>query len=75
MSLPPQRHLDHRIHHLPNTTPVAVRPYRHPQLMKDEIKRQCQEMLQQGIIHPSTSAFSPVLLVREKANSWQFCVD
>jgi len=28
--LPPQRHLDHRIHLAPDTAPVAVRPYRYP---------------------------------------------
>jgi hypothetical protein len=30
--LPPARRCDHRIHLLPGTTPVAVRPYRYPQL-------------------------------------------
>jgi len=74
--LPPKRQLDYRIHLLPDTAPVAVRPYHYPQLLKDEIERQCQEMLQQGIIRPSTSAFSsPVLLVRKKDDSWRFCVD
>ena len=32
--LPPQRWHDHRIHLLPDTMPVAVRPYRYPQLLK-----------------------------------------
>jgi len=76
VTLPPQRRLDHQIHMLPGTAPVAVRPYRYPQLLKDEIERQCAEMLEQGIIRPSTSAFSsPVLLVRKRDNSWRFCID
>jgi len=72
---PPCR-FDHRIHLLPNTAPIAVRPYRYLQLLKDEIERQCADMLRQGIIRPSTSAFSsPVLLVRKKDGSWRFCID
>ena len=64
--LPPVRPYDHRIHLLPGTAPVAVRPYRYPQLQKDELERQCASMLAQGIIRPSTSPFSaPVLLVRK----------
>jgi hypothetical protein len=44
--------------------------------VKDELERQCREMLQRGIIRPSTSAFSSlVLLVKKSDNSWQFCVD
>jgi len=74
--LPPSRRLDHRIHLLPATTPIAVCPYRYPQLLKDEIERQCEEMLRLGIIRPSTSAFSsPVLLVRKKDGTWRFCID
>jgi hypothetical protein len=72
---PPPRHI-HRIHLLPDTTPIVVRPYRYPQLLKDELARQCREMLQQGIISHSTFAFSsPVLLVKKLDESWQFCID
>jgi len=74
--LPPARPYDHRIHLLPGTPPVAVRPYRYPQLQKDELERQCEAMLTQGIIRPSTSPFSaPVLLVRKADKSWRFCID
>jgi hypothetical protein len=41
----PSRPYDHRIHLLPGTAPVAVRPYRYPQLQKDELERQCSAML------------------------------
>ncbi|XP_066347641.1 uncharacterized protein [Miscanthus floridulus] len=75
-ALPPARPYDHRIHLLPGTAPMAVRPYRYPQLQKDELERQCAEMLAQGIIRPSTSPFSaPVLLVRKLDKSWRFCID
>jgi hypothetical protein len=74
--LPPARPYDHRIHLLPGTAPVAVRPYRYPQLQKDELERQVEGMLAQGVIRPSTSPFSaPVLLVRKPDNSWRFCID
>jgi hypothetical protein len=74
--LPPPRRHNHRIHLLPGTAPVVVRPYRYPQLVKDELERQCADMLQQGIIRPSSSAFSsPVLLVKKHDGTWHFCVD
>lgn len=46
--LPPVRRQDHRIHLKPNTEAVAVRPYRYPQLQKDEIEKQCEDMLHKG---------------------------
>jgi hypothetical protein len=69
-SLPPPRRHDHRIRLFPGIDPVAVRPYRYPRLLKDEFERQCGEMLHQGIIRESTSAFSsPVLLVKKADNT------
>jgi hypothetical protein len=55
---------------------VAVRPYRYPQLQKDEPERQCSLLEQQGLIRRSTSAFSaPVLLVKKANDTWRLCVD
>lgn len=62
--LPPTHSQDHRIHLLPATEPIAVHPYRYAQHQKDELERQCDNMLNQGIIRRSSSTFSVhVLLV------------
>jgi hypothetical protein len=75
-ALPPQRQCDHTIPLVPGAQPVAVRQYRYLPTLKSEIEAQVTDMLQQGIVQPSSSAFSsPVLLVRKKDGSWRFCVD
>jgi hypothetical protein len=38
VGLPPPRRHNHRIHLLSDTAPVAVHPYRYPQLIKDELE-------------------------------------
>ncbi|KAH9666823.1 hypothetical protein KPL70_020805 [Citrus sinensis] len=43
-SLPPHRTIDHKIHLLPNTAPVNVRPYRYPHFQKSEMEKLIREM-------------------------------
>ncbi|XP_058008100.1 uncharacterized protein LOC131182808 [Hevea brasiliensis] len=74
--LPPARNCDHRIPLEPGSKPVVVHPYRYPHGQKDEIERQCSDMLNQGIIRPSRSPFSSsVILVPKADKTWRLCVD
>lgn len=75
-ALPPCRHCDYAIPLLPGTTPVSIRPYRYPLVIKDEIEHQVRTMLDSRVIQHSDSPFSsPVLLVKKKDESYRFCVD
>ena len=74
--LPPHRLIDHKIHLLPTSKPVNVRPYRYPHFQKKKMKKLVKEMLEHGIIKPSHNPFSsPVLLVKKKDGTYRFCVD
>lgn len=65
-ALPPTRSLDHKISLLLGVQPVNVKPYRYSPTQKDEIERQVQEMLLNGVIQPTSPFSSPVLLVKKK---------
>jgi hypothetical protein len=68
--LPPPRLQDHAIPLVEGSNPVKVRPYRYPHSQKSQIESMVHDMLQEGIIQPSTSPFSsPVLLIRKKDGS------
>lgn len=74
--LPPLRNHEHVITLKHDTYPISVRPYKYPQVQKDEIEALIKDMLLAGIIQASHSAYSsPVLLVKKKDGSWRFCVD
>ncbi|EPS59216.1 hypothetical protein M569_15593 [Genlisea aurea] len=70
-------------HDMPEVIPIQPgaripnRPlYRYSPVEQKEIERQVQQMLQQGIIEPSTSPYgAPVLLVKKPDNTWRFCID
>ena len=75
-SLPPAREIDHKIPPKDGTEAIKVRPYRYAYFQKTEIENQVQDMLNAGLIRPSTNPFSsPVLLVKKKDGTWRFCTD
>lgn len=67
LSLPPHRAHDHKIPLIPGAKPVCIRPYRHSHFLKNELEKLIKDMLNTGIIRPSTSEYaSPVVMVRKK---------
>ena len=74
--LPPKRPYDHSVQLIPGAQPFRLRPYRYNPAQKDEIEKQVNELLQNGMIQASVSPFaSPVLLVKKKTGDWRLCVD
>ena len=74
--LPPTRKISHGIELYKEAGPMSVQPYRYPYHHKEEIEKLVSELLHQGTIRNSTSAFSSlVILVKKKDASWRMCVD
>jgi hypothetical protein len=74
--LPPARQRYHRIWLKPGMTAVAVHPYQYVHAQKAKIERQCANMLELGVVCPSASPFSAlVLLIKKQDKSWRMCID
>ncbi|MCO5555335.1 hypothetical protein L7F22_008881 [Adiantum nelumboides] len=75
--LPPKRRDDdHAIELIPGSSPPNKPPYRVSQAQQEEIMRQVNELVEKGIVRPSSSPFcSPVLLVHKKDGTYCMCVD
>ena len=66
----------HVIETEPGKGPVRLPFYRQAPHIRNEIDRQVNEMLEQGIVEPSNSIWhSPVVLVKKKDGSYRFAVD
>jgi len=59
-----------------DSPPIRQNPYRLPFTKRQQAEECIQEMLQDGIIHPSSSPWaSPITLVPKKDGTTRFCVD
>jgi hypothetical protein len=66
----------HKISIADNQQPIKQPMYRIPVHKKDEVQRQVDNMLNQGVIRPSSSPWSsPIVLAKKKNGDWRFCID
>ncbi|MCO5593953.1 hypothetical protein L7F22_047972 [Adiantum nelumboides] len=75
--IPPKRgDDDHMIELIPGSSPPNKPPYRVSHAQQEEIMRQVNELVEKGMVRPSSSPFcSPVLLVQKKDDTYCMCVD
>ncbi|MCO5591194.1 hypothetical protein L7F22_045175 [Adiantum nelumboides] len=74
--LPPERPKDHRIDLIPGSSPPNQPPYRVSLSQQEEIMKQVTELLEKGLIRPSSSPYcSLFLLVQKKDGTFRMCVD
>jgi hypothetical protein len=74
--LPPKRGIQHGIQLQQDCPLPNIGMYRMSVMENAEIKKQIQELLDKGVIVPSTSPCgSPIVLVPKKDGTWHICVD
>ena len=55
---PPDRGIEHRIELEAGTLPIKIHSYKDPKRLKDEIEKAIKELLELGLIIPSSSPFA-----------------
>ena len=74
--LPPERSRDFEIELLPGAAPKKQGLYRMSPTELQELRKQLDELLECGMIRPSTSPWgSPIMFVTKKDGSLRMCVD
>ncbi|GJU16294.1 putative reverse transcriptase domain-containing protein [Tanacetum coccineum] len=74
--LPPLRQVEFRINLVPGAAPVARAPYRLALSEMGELSEKLRELLEKGIIRPSSSPWgAPMLFVKKKDGSFRMCID
>ena len=72
--MPPDRNMEFAIELQPGTLPISRRPYRMPHNELVELKKQLQELLDKGYIHPSTSPLGCLALWLKRRIKVSYCV-
>jgi hypothetical protein len=68
--------VEHEIHFFPNSPLPNIGLYRQSILEANEVKKQLQQLLEQGVILPSNSPCgSPIIIVPKKDGTWRMCIN
>jgi hypothetical protein len=74
--LPPDRDVEFTIELEPGTAPISQRPYRMTPKELAKMKKQIEELLNKGLIRPSSSPWGcPAIFVKKKDGTLRMCVD
>ena len=72
--LPSSQPEDHRIDTIPGSAPPCQAPYRVNPLEQKEIKAQIEDLLQRGLIRPSSSPYGYVFFSLKRRMAHIICV-
>ena len=73
--LPPQRVVDFSIELHPGTSPISMTPHRMTPVELQELRVQLQELLDKGLIRPSTSPWGvSVLVAKKRGKTLRLCI-
>ena len=76
LGLLPHREIEFCIDVVLGITPISMPPYRMTVAQLKELKEQLQELLDKGIIRPSTSPWGAlVLFIKKKDSTLRLCID
>lgn len=68
--------VQHEIHLKPDVTPIKQRHYPRNPAMQAVINDEVESMLRDGVIEPSSSAWSsPIVMIKKSAGNFRFCID
>jgi hypothetical protein len=74
--LPPPRQVESGVDLLPGTTPIAKAPYHLAPSEMQELMKKILELLEKGLIRPSSSPWgAPMLFFKKKDGSMRMCIE
>ena len=74
--IPSKRDVEHEIQLFPDSPLPNIGMYRQYVVEVNEVKKKLQQLLEQGVIRPSTSPCgSPTIIVLKKDGTWRMCID